>query len=195
MIRSAGAPGFPLAFTSSWQSSVWAKTAVDRASLFEQALAVSRPVSSIPATRATPAPASTARISPVVTPRQASASDRILTARTPELAVSAPVATPRGPAATGSLPAERTSLPEPAAGSKPPLAILADEFSKLGLDPETLQLTETRETIYYPGGSYENHLITATYGNGLKESVSVPLMMRNPRVSVADLLRPLGLYI
>jgi hypothetical protein len=70
-----------------------------------------------------------------------------------------------------------------------PLEILTAAFlAATGVDPRPLRLVEWHD-------SCSNHLITATYPTGEKESVSVSLMLRNPLVAVGDLLRPLDLRL
>jgi len=76
--------------------------------------------------------------------------------------------------------------------SNDPVEILKNALSAAGLDPNRFSLTESSEVVNYPGGSYVNHLITADFGGGLRESYGVELMLRNPQVTVVEIQRALS---
>lgn len=78
------------------------------------------------------------------------------------------------------------------AGSNDPVQVLKDALTAAGLDPTRLSLTESREVVGYPGGSYVNHVITADFGGGLRECYGVELMLRNPQVTVVEIRRALN---
>jgi hypothetical protein len=70
-----------------------------------------------------------------------------------------------------------------------PVEVLSERLRATGIDPAALNLTESREIVTYPGGSYENHLIKADFGDGITERYSVDLMLRNPQVTVVEIQR------
>lgn len=84
-------------------------------------------------------------------------------------------------------PAAAASSPEPSPAN--PVEVLRNALTSVGLDPDRFSLTESREVVGYPGGSYLNHVITAEFGNGLRESYGVELMLRNPQVTVVEMRR------
>jgi hypothetical protein len=104
--------------------------------------------------------------------------------------VPAASSSPAAGAAAASAPAAAASAPEGNLSS--PIEVLRNALKSAGLDPDRFSLTESREVVGYPGGSYLNHVITAEFGNGLRESYGVQLMLRNPQVTVVEMRRLLA---
>lgn len=73
-----------------------------------------------------------------------------------------------------------------------PVEVLRSALQSAGLDPSRLSMTETREVVGYPGGSYLNHQILVQFGGGLRESYDVRLMLHNPSVTVTEIRRALA---
>lgn len=98
-------------------------------------------------------------------------------------------------------PAAAGAVQQPAASGSPaaaqqvemdPVAVLKNALRAAGMNPDGFNLTESREIVGYPGGSYVNHLITAEFGGGLRECYGVELMLRNPQLTVLEMRRALS---
>ncbi len=87
---------------------------------------------------------------------------------------------------------DRQSQQTATAAELPPLDVLGEALRAVGIDPEALHLSESTDTVSYPGGTYTNHLIAANFGDGSQERYSVDLMLRNPRLTVLEIARQMG---
>ena len=76
-----------------------------------------------------------------------------------------------------------------------PVTVLTNALTAAGIGASGVKFTRLDEMVGYPGGSYRNHIITAEFSDGRRESFGVDLMMRNPRVTVAELGRMLGFNV
>lgn len=76
-----------------------------------------------------------------------------------------------------------------------PVSVLTNALTAAGVAANGVKFTRTDEMVGYPGGSYRNHVITAEFSDGRRESFGVDLMMRNPRVTVVELGRMLGFTV
>jgi len=73
-----------------------------------------------------------------------------------------------------------------------PVSVLKTALEKAGLDPERFSFTESREPVWWPGGTYVNHQILFEAG-AAREYYDVALMLRNPEVTVIEIRRLLAL--
>jgi hypothetical protein len=76
-----------------------------------------------------------------------------------------------------------------------PVSVLTNALASAGLPASGVKFTRSDEMVGYPGGSYRNHVITAEFSDGRRESFGVDLMMRNPRVTVVELGRMMGFTV
>ena len=76
-----------------------------------------------------------------------------------------------------------------------PVSVLTNALTAAGLSASGVKFTRSDEMVGYPGGSYRNHVITAEFSDGRRESFGVDLMMRNPRVTVVELGRMMGFTV
>ncbi len=114
---------------------------------------------------------------PVAAPRQILGSP-------PELppGASIPVASP--PAEPAGTP---TVAEPPAADRQDIVEMVRDAMRKRGLNPDSVKLSVARETVWWPGGTYVNHLITAETADGRKEQFDVGLATRNPWLTAFEI--------
>jgi len=84
------------------------------------------------------------------------------------------------------------TTPDPAPAAHPSVAALEAALLEYGVDARQLGLTYSEETVGYPGGSYTNKLITASFGPGKTENFGADLTLRNPKVAAAEILGLLG---
>jgi hypothetical protein len=73
-----------------------------------------------------------------------------------------------------------------------PVAALRTALKKVGIEPGSINFTYAEELIGYPGGSYMNKQITATFQNGKSEHFDANLTLKNPRVAAGEIARLLG---
>ena len=64
---------------------------------------------------------------------------------------------------------------------------LRDALSAAGLNTAGVNFEYVDQTVGYPGGSYQNRLITVTLPSGVKENFGADLVMRNPQVTVVEI--------
>lgn len=76
--------------------------------------------------------------------------------------------------------------------SSDPVELLRSALAAAGLDPARFSLSEVREVVNNPGGSWVNHLIAVDFGGGLRENYDVGLMRRNVSVTVTEIRRLLS---
>lgn len=76
-----------------------------------------------------------------------------------------------------------------------PVSVLTNALAAAGLPASGVKFTRSDEMVGYPGGSYRNHVVTAEFSDGRRESFGVDLMMRNPRVTVVELGRMMGFTV
>jgi hypothetical protein len=74
-----------------------------------------------------------------------------------------------------------------------PLTVLKNALQDAGMDPEGLNLTVSKDTMQTPVNSWVNHSITAHFGDGDEQSYDVGLMLHNPKVTVVEIQRKLGM--
>ncbi len=72
-----------------------------------------------------------------------------------------------------------------------PLSVLRDAMQKAGISGN-VELKISDEMVQFPGGGYRNHQIQANFGNGVTESYSVDLMLKNPWLAAAEMKRLMG---
>jgi hypothetical protein len=64
---------------------------------------------------------------------------------------------------------------------------LRGALSAAGLNTAGIDFQYVDQTVGYPGGSYQNRLITVTLPSGVKENFGADLVMRNPQVTVVEI--------
>jgi hypothetical protein len=74
----------------------------------------------------------------------------------------------------------------PGAATMNALSVLSNALQNAGIDPKSLGMVPHDDPASYPGGSYENHLITLN-ARGHVTSISSDLMMLNPNVAVTEI--------
>ena len=87
--------------------------------------------------------------------------------------------------------AEKPAASAPAKVSEAPtdpLSVLRLAMEKAGIMSD-IDLAVSDEIVQYPGGAYRNHQIKADFGNGVTESYSVDLMMKNPWLTALEMKR------
>lgn len=122
---------------------------------------------------------------PVISPRQtsdtvnnSSATPATTTSVTPT-ATTAPATTPTAV----TTPAATPPLTPPS-----PVELLTAALRNAGVETSGMKLSERWDFVTYPGGGYNNHLITVEAG-GRTEQITVDLMMMDPRIAVVDIQR------
>lgn len=70
-----------------------------------------------------------------------------------------------------------------------PIDTLLKQMETMGVSSSGLQMAESRTIVGYPGGSYENHLITVDFGGGVQERYDVGLMLQNPWLTALEIDR------
>jgi hypothetical protein len=64
---------------------------------------------------------------------------------------------------------------------------LRDALSAAGLNTAALNFEYVDQTVGYPGGSYQNRLITVTLPGGVTENFGADLVLKNPNVTVVEI--------
>ena len=95
---------------------------------------------------------------------------------------------PTQPATSSSQPAVPNQQPPAALDTRHPAVIaLQDALSAAGVPTNGLDFQYVDDTVGYPGGSYQNRLITVTFPGGVKENYGADLVMRNPHVAAVEI--------
>lgn len=69
----------------------------------------------------------------------------------------------------------------------PSVIALHDALQAAGIPTTGLQFEYTDQLVGYPGGAYQNRLITVTFPGGVRENFGADLVMRNPRVAAVEI--------
>lgn len=72
------------------------------------------------------------------------------------------------------------------------IVALKDALKAAGIETNGIDFQYVDETVGYPGGSYQNRLVTVTLPGGVRENYGADLVLKNPRVTVVEIQNLLG---
>jgi hypothetical protein len=109
---------------------------------------------------------------------------------TPESAAAGETAVQTSPASAAT---EKSAAVTPAAASQDPISRLGDALKSVGLDPAAFGITAREDTVWYPGGTYMNRMLTVNLPNGRTENFDTNLTNLRPDVTVIEIQRLLNM--
>ena len=112
-------------------------------------------------------------------------------ASTPESAAAGAAAVQTSPASGAT---EKSAAVTPAAAaSQDPISRLGEALKSAGLDPAAFGITAHEDTVWYPGGTYMNRMLTVSLPNGRTENFDTNLTNLRPDVTVIEIQRLLSM--
>jgi len=97
-------------------------------------------------------------------------------------------------ASPASAATEKSAAVAPApAASQDPISRLGDALKAAGLDPAAFGITAHEDTVWYPGGTYMNRMLTVNLPNGRTENFDTNLTNLRPDVTVIEIQRLLSM--